>query len=123
MDDIDTNQWKALLVKANSGELYLDPETGKGLDKLCDDHISRLDDAMTEGQQVTQITGFGNFNSGGILEKKFSAIATGNNQALDAIIRRHIDCVKTVKEVLAKAIANYVALDDEQRAKIEKMTP
>jgi|GEM_PF-2645439 len=123
MDGVDPNQWKQLLDKANSGELYLDPETGKGLDNVCDDHIHELSDALFASQRVTQITGFGNFNSSQILEKKFSALATGDDRSLDKVIQQHIDIVNTAKEVVAKAIANYVALDDEHRQQIERLTP
>jgi hypothetical protein len=123
VDGIDSNKWKTLLSRANSGELYLDPETGKGLDKVCDTHITRLQNVLQNTDNVSKISGFGGFNSGSILEKKFSALASGDNRSLDHIIKRHIDAVNDVKAVVAKAIANYVALDDEQRAKIEKMTP
>lgn len=123
MDGIDPGEWKTLLDKANSGELYLDPETGKGLDKVCDDHIDELGDVLLSSRDLHLITGFGNFDSGKILEKKFSMLATGDDRSLDKIIQQHIDSVKTAKEVVAKAIANYVALDDEHRQQIERLTP
>ncbi len=123
MDGVDPNQWKQLLGQAKSGELYLDPETGKGLDKVCDDHIEKLQDVLRMTNLVRAVSGMGTFNSGQILEKKFSQLATGNDRSLDTVIKQHIDSVNTVKEVVAKAIANYVALDDEHRQQIERLTP
>ncbi|MQY18342.1 hypothetical protein [Nocardia macrotermitis] len=123
MDGINPNEWKTLLARANSGELYLDPETGKGLDKVCDNHIENLQDALSSMNRMGHMTGFGNFNSSKILEKKYSELITGTDQSIDVILLQHIDAAKTAKEVVAKAIANYVALDEEQRAKIEKMIP
>ncbi|MGF6887040.1 hypothetical protein ABIA39_004174 [Nocardia sp. GAS34] len=123
MDGVDPSQWKTLLDKANSGELYLDPETGKGLDKVCDDHIDELNKVLTSSLFLDRITGFGNFNSGKTLEKKFSAIANGDDRSLNTVIKQHIDSVNTAKQVVAKAIANYVALDEEQRRQIEAVTP
>ncbi|WP_067677243.1 hypothetical protein [Nocardia miyunensis] len=123
MDGVDTNIWRNLLGQANSGELYLDPETGKGLDKVCDDHIQKLNSVLQSIQFVSRITGFGSFNSSQVLEKKFSSLASGGDRALDTVIKQHIDAINITKEVVAKAIANYVALDEEQRAKIEKLKP
>jgi hypothetical protein len=123
LDGIDPKKAQQLLDSANAGELFLDPETGKGLDKVCDNHVHTLAKVLVTNQQVEQVTGFGGFSSGQVLEKKFSALATGNDRSLDIIIRQHIQAVNTMKEVVAKAIANYVALDEEQRQRIDKMTP
>ncbi|MQY20512.1 hypothetical protein [Nocardia macrotermitis] len=123
MDGIDPTEWKRLLAAAEAGELYLDPETGKGLDKVCDTHIENLQKSLRTVGLVETITGFGSFDSSKILEKKYSSLATGHDGAMDAILQQHIETVKTMKETVAKAIANYVALDEEQRQQIEKMTP
>ncbi|WP_084526185.1 hypothetical protein [Nocardia vaccinii] len=123
MDGADPNAWRNLLGRANSGELYLDPETGKGLDRVCDDHIQKLNSVLQSSQFVSRITGFGDFNSSQVLEKKFSALASGDDRALDTVIKQHIDAINITKEVVAKAIANYVALDEDQRAEIEKLKP
>jgi len=123
MDGIDPNEWTSLLDKAKSGELFLDPETGRGLDKVCDDHIETLQDALASTRRIDRITGFGDFNSSHILEKKFSELAAGTDRSMDAIVKQHIDAATTAKEVVAKAISNYIALDEEQRRQIEKLTP
>jgi hypothetical protein len=123
MDGVDLNEWKSLLEKANSGELYLDPETGKGLDKVCEDHLDKLNDVLASSQVLGRLTGFGNFNSSQVLEKKFSLLATGDDRSFDKVIEQHIDSVNVAKAVVAKAIANYVALDDEHRRQIERLTP
>ncbi|WP_216896284.1 hypothetical protein [Nocardia alni] len=123
IDGIDPNDWKNLLTSANAGELFLDPETGKGLDKVCDDHIAQIREALIAGSRVSYISGFGNFNSSQTLEKKFSALASGDNRSLEAILKQHIDAANTAKQVVAKAIANYEALDENHRHQIEKLTP
>ncbi len=123
MDGIDPNEWKNLLGRANAGELYLDPEIGKGLDKACDDHIDKLQDVLSYPQFLSRITGFGDFNSSHTLEKKFSGLAMGHDHALDTIIKQHIDSANTAKQVVAKAIANYEALDEDHRRQIDKLVP
>ncbi|WP_024802121.1 hypothetical protein [Nocardia sp. BMG51109] len=115
---VDPNEWKGLLAQANAGQLTLDPEVGRGLDKVCDDHIDSLNAVLDKVRDVTHITGFGTFNSGQVLERKFSVTASGDERALDAVIMQHIDAVQTAKEVVAKAIANFTAQDQAAASQI-----
>ncbi|WP_062991453.1 hypothetical protein [Nocardia anaemiae] len=123
INGVDPSEWKRLLDKANAGELSLDPEVGKGLDKVCDDQIDRLNTVLDKIGSVGNITGFGTFNSGKILEKKFSETASGNDRSLDVVIKQHIDSVNTVKQVVAQAIANFIALDQDRASQFEQVTP
>ncbi|MEU4416152.1 hypothetical protein [Nocardia salmonicida] len=115
---IDPNQWSQLLTKADAGELALDPEVGRDLDRVCDDHISRLEEVFLSVERVGRISGFGTFESSAALEKKFSLTASGGDRALDTVLRQHIEAVQTAKEVVAKAIANFVAQDEATGAAI-----
>ncbi|MFI6364860.1 hypothetical protein ACIBG0_19130 [Nocardia sp. NPDC050630] len=120
---VDPNEWKRLLDSAKGGELSLDPEVGKGLDKVCDDHLDRLNTVLENMRFINQITGFGTFNSGQILEKKFSATASGTDRSLDTVIKQHIDSVETVKQVVAQAIANFIAQDQYSASQVRQVTP
>lgn len=115
---IDPNQWNQLLTQANAGELALDPEVGRDLDRVCDDHITRLEEVYLSVERVGRLSGFGSFNSSTILEKKFSLTASGSDRALDTVLRQHIETVQTAKEVVAKAVSNFVAQDVATGAKI-----
>ncbi|WP_330251578.1 hypothetical protein OG874_36435 [Nocardia sp. NBC_00565] len=120
---IDPDQWSQLLERANAGELSLSPEVGKDLDKVCDDHIDRLNTVLALTDNISRITGFGDFPSGKILEKKFSETASGTDRSLDAVVKQHIDAVETAKEVVAKAIANFVAQDQDRASQLTQVTP
>ncbi|MGQ4601612.1 hypothetical protein [Nocardia sp. R6R-6] len=120
---VDPNTWKRLLDSANGGELSLDPEVGKGLDKVCDDHLDRLNSILEKVRFINQITGFGTFNSGKILEKKFSETASGADRSLDTVIKQHIDAVETMKQVVAQAIANFIAQDQYRASQFQQVTP
>ncbi|MGW6424997.1 hypothetical protein ACWF82_20180 [Nocardia sp. NPDC055053] len=115
---VDPAQWNQLLVQANAGELSLDPEIGRDLDRTCDDHLDRLEEIYAQVDQVRNISGFGTFNSSQALERKFSLTASGGDRALDDVLRKHIETVQTAKEVVAKAIANFVAQDQSTGAQI-----
>lgn len=123
INGIDPDEWTRLLDRANTGELLLDPEVGKDLDKVCDDQIDRLNTVLLGINRVSNVTGFGTFDSGKILEKKFSATASGTDRSLDAVIKQHIDAVGTAKEVVAKAIANFVAQDQDRASQFDQVAP
>ncbi|MEV4129247.1 hypothetical protein [Nocardia sp. NPDC049707] len=123
INGVDPNEWTKLLDKANAGELSLDPEVGKGLDKVCDDHLDRLNTVLDKIGVIADISGFGSFNSGKILEKKFSETAAGSDRSLDTVIKQHIDSVETVKQVVAQAIANFVAQDEYHAHQFKQVTP
>ncbi|MGS2809695.1 hypothetical protein [Nocardia sp. MW-W600-9] len=109
--NVDPAQWNQLLVQAEAGQLALDPEIGKDLDRVCDDHLDRLEEVFEQVAIVGAISGFGDFNSGKALERKFSLTASGGDRALDEVLKQHIAAVQTAKEVVAKAIANFIAQD------------
>ncbi|MGF0318333.1 hypothetical protein [Nocardia fluminea] len=115
---IDPAEWTQLLSQANAGQLSLDPEVGKDLDRVCDDHLDRLEEVFEQVALVSAISGFGDFNSGRTLERKFSLTASGGDRPLDEVLKKHIESVKTAKEVVAKAIANFVAQDEATGAEI-----
>lgn len=123
INGVDPNEWKQLLGRANAGELSLDPEVGKNLDKVCDDQIDRLNAVLDRINDVRNVTGFGTFDSGKILEKKFSETASGTDRSLDVVVKQHIDSIDTVKQVVAKAIANFVAQDQDHASQFEQVNP
>ncbi|MFD3706087.1 hypothetical protein ACFWUP_23355 [Nocardia sp. NPDC058658] len=115
---VNPSEWSQLLAQAEAGELSLDPAVGKDLDSVCDHHLDNLEEILGKIGTVNFISGFGTLNSGITLEKKFSLTASGGERALDIVIQQHIEAVKTAKEVVAKAIANFVAQDEATGAKI-----
>lgn len=123
INGVDPDEWKRLLNQANAGELLLDPEVGKGLDKVCDDQIDRLNTVLDKIGVIGDISGFGTFNSGKILEKKFSETAAGTDRSLEVVVKQHIDAIETVKEVVAKAITNFTALDQDRATQFQQVTP
>jgi pyruvate dehydrogenase complex dehydrogenase (E1) component len=112
---VDPAEWRKLLDQANAGELALDPEIGKGLDKVCDDYLDKLDGLLRTASTVTDITGFGPFPSSQALQDKFKLKATGGDQSIDAVLKQHVDSVQLAKQVVAQAISNFVE-QDQQRA-------
>jgi pyruvate dehydrogenase complex dehydrogenase (E1) component len=108
---VDPAEWRRVLDLANAGEVSLHPDVAKGLDKVCDDYLTQLGDLLQLSRRVTFLTGFGSFPSSKALEEKFSLKATGADQSIDTVLQQHIDTIKMAKEVVAKAISNFIEID------------
>ncbi|MFQ6328368.1 hypothetical protein ACLMAL_19790 [Nocardia sp. CWNU-33] len=108
---VDPAEWRRVLDLANAGEISLAPEVGKGLDKVCDDYLTQLGDISQIVDGVRVLSGFGPFPSSKALEEKFSLKAAGTDQSIDAVLLQHIETVKMAKEAVAKAISNFVEID------------
>ncbi|WP_338762503.1 hypothetical protein V7968_35490 [Nocardia vulneris] len=114
MSDQSTSTWRALLDAANAGELILDENVGTGLAQDCDRNIENLQDILRSARIVEVVTGFGGFPSGQVLEQKFTAKGSTGPDAIKNRIKEHIDEVTLMKEVFAKAMANYRAVDQSR---------
>ncbi|MFE7796841.1 hypothetical protein [Nocardia sp. NPDC057440] len=108
---VDPVEWRKVLDLANAGEISLDPEVGKGLDKVCDDYLDQLGRMFDSVDVVKVLSGFGPFPSSKALEEKFSLKAAGTDQSMEVVLLQHIETVKMAKEVVAKAISNFVEID------------
>ncbi|WP_405161693.1 hypothetical protein OG203_36040 [Nocardia sp. NBC_01499] len=110
--------WQKLLDSANAGELQLSPDVGKDLDAKCQTYLDDLDDIRKSTFRVRTVAGFGAMPSGPILEHKFQQKATGGDTSIDTSIQTHIEEVQLMRQVFAKAIANYQAVDESNSQKI-----
>ncbi|WP_159080189.1 hypothetical protein [Nocardia suismassiliense] len=110
--------WQKLLDLANAGELSLDPEVGKNLDTQCQTYLDGLDDLRDMRLEVDHVTGFGAMPSGPILEQKFSLKAAGGGTSIEGSLQTHMEEVQLMRQVFAKAIANYHAVDEATGQKI-----
>ncbi|MGX1772341.1 hypothetical protein ACWIGW_09515 [Nocardia brasiliensis] len=114
MSDQSTSTWRALLDAANAGELILDENVGAGLAQDCDRNIENLQDILRSTRTVEVVTGFGGFPSGQILEQKFTTKGSTGPDAIKNRIKEHIDEITLMKEVFAKAMANYRSVDQSR---------
>ncbi|KIA64551.1 hypothetical protein [Nocardia vulneris] len=106
--------WRELLEAANAGELTLDESVGVGLAQDCDRNIENLRDLLQLSRNVATVAGFGGFPSGQVLEDKFTSKGSTGVDSIQNRIREHIDEVTLMKEVFAKAMANYRAVDQSR---------
>ncbi|MFB8277019.1 hypothetical protein [Nocardia colli] len=113
----NASTWQGLLERANAGELALSPDVGKELDAKCQAYLDGLDDVRDMTKLNILIGGFGTLPSGPILEHKFQTKGKGE-KSIDASIQTHIEEVQLMRQVFAKAMANYHAVDESNRQRI-----
>ncbi|AFU03490.1 hypothetical protein [Nocardia brasiliensis] len=114
MSDESTSTWRELLDSANAGELSLDEGVATGLAQDCDRNIENLRDILRQTLDVQFVTGFGGFPSGKVLEDKFTAKGSTGTDSIRNRIEEHIDEIMLMKEVFAKAMANYRSVDQSR---------
>ncbi|PXX59876.1 hypothetical protein DFR70_111263 [Nocardia tenerifensis] len=112
------SNWRQLLDRANAGELKLSPEVGKDLDAKCEAYLDDLDGIRDSTRQIQQLSGFGGMPSGPILERKFSLKGRDGDTSLQGSLETHIEEVLLMRQVFAKAIENYHAVDAANRQDI-----
>ncbi|MFI6046587.1 hypothetical protein ACIA8C_33555 [Nocardia sp. NPDC051321] len=110
-------EWQMLLDQANAGELALSPDVGKELDAKCQAYLDGLDDVRDMTKLNILVGGFGTMPSGPILEHKFQMKGKGE-KSIDVSIQTHIEEVQVMRQVFAKAMANYQAVDESNSQKI-----
>ncbi|MFF3226206.1 hypothetical protein ACFYV7_25655 [Nocardia suismassiliense] len=106
-----TSEWQKLLDSANAGELKLSPDVGKDLDAKCQTYLDDLDDIRSSTYRVRTVAGFGTMPSGPVLEHKFQQKGDGGDSSIDTSIKTHIEEVQLMRQVFAKAMANYQSVD------------
>ncbi|MFI9403473.1 hypothetical protein [Nocardia sp. NPDC052316] len=108
---VPQSNWRQLLDQANAGELKLRPEVGKDLDAQCQTYLDDLDGIRDSTRTVQYLSGFGGMPSGPVLEQKFSLKGQGGETSLQASLETHIEEVQLMRQVFAKAMANYPSVD------------
>lgn len=112
--------YSALLDRARAGQVRLDDEAAAyHMFKACDQRLSDLREILGVAQRVRNVGGFGDFQMAKALEKKFLVQATGADNSIDAVVRKDIEAVQHLREVLSlsfkaitgKDIENANALD------------
>ncbi|WP_280346720.1 hypothetical protein [Nocardia neocaledoniensis] len=103
-----------LLGQARAGEVYLnDEQAAYHMYKACDQRILDLDNLRSVTRRAQAVSGFGDFQMGKDLEKKFLLQATGDENSIDSVIMKDIEAVKQLREVFALSFKRITGQDIE----------
>ncbi|MEU4648093.1 hypothetical protein [Nocardia fluminea] len=119
----ENTAYSALLAQAKSGEVYLNDEAAAfHMFKACDDRLADLQEILVVTRRVQSVTGFGDFQIGKDLEKKFLLQATGDQNSIDAVVRKDIEAVQQLREVFSISFKRIAGKDIENANALDYVT-
>ncbi|KAF0849226.1 hypothetical protein [Nocardia caishijiensis] len=108
----ENTAYSVLLGQAKAGEVYLNDEAAAfHMYKACDDRLAALREILGIARRAQNVTGFGDFQIGKDLEKKFLLQATGDPNSIDAVVMKDIEAVQQLREVFALSFKRLAGTD------------
>ncbi|WP_405148819.1 hypothetical protein OG308_02175 [Nocardia salmonicida] len=119
----ENTAYSALLAQAKAGEVYLNDEAAAfHMFKACDDRLADLREIFGITRRVQNVSGFGDFQIGKDLEKKFLLQATGDQNSVDAVVKKDIEAVEQLREVFAISFKRIAGKDIENANALDYIT-
>lgn len=97
--------WQSLAVAADEGHLFLNAEAASSCHRACSIYLQQLEDRQYEAEQLADISGWGDFNSGQQLRQIYADKAVGGSNNMVTVLQSHIDVVTEMQAVFAKFFA------------------
>ncbi|MCP2288153.1 hypothetical protein ACFYT3_01940 [Nocardia amikacinitolerans] len=108
----EESPWRRLAQQARSGELYLDDvEAARQVVAACNQRLDDLDQLLIVARRCENVSGFGDFDMSDVLASKFRMQATGSDDSIDTIIRKDMEVVKDMRDIMAISIARLTDQD------------
>ncbi|KZF06619.1 hypothetical protein A2J03_24285 [Rhodococcus sp. EPR-157] len=115
--------WQAMAVAADQGQLYLNPEAAAGCNSACDQYIVKLKEHTDAAQRLTNVSGWGDFDSGKEVQRIFSEKAAGGANNMGDVLQSHIEVVEEMKVVFGKFFAATEFTDDTNATDLKSQGP
>ncbi len=104
-------QW--INSQVGAGKLALDPEAAEKAAKRCEDEIRALARVMRDADQITRVSGLGNYPDGKDLTQRFVDKASANGTGAVDLVRQLQDELKKQAEAFRAAAKDYRATDEQ----------
>ncbi len=116
----DLGVWKQLATEVEQGNLKLrvHRDALESAIKGLQDFIDGINDLSLHVETVGQVTGFGGFQMGLDLAKKFTAKGSGD-ESIRQRLKEVIDEAKAAQDVIRKAALAYAETDDAFKKEFE----
>lgn len=104
-------QW--INSQVGAGKLALNPEAAEAAAKRCEDEIRELARAMRDAEQITRVSGLGNYPDGQDLAQRFVDKASAPGTGAVDLVRQLQDELKNQAEAFRAAAKDYRATDEQ----------
>ncbi|MGP4019169.1 hypothetical protein [Saccharopolyspora sp. 5N708] len=104
-------QWMNQQVSA--GKLALDPAVAENAAKRCEEEIRELARLMRDADQMTRLSGLGNYPDGADLTRRFIDKASASGSGAVDLIRQLQDELKKQADAFRAAAKDYRATDEQ----------
>ncbi|MGV9821444.1 hypothetical protein [Nocardia xishanensis] len=119
MSEQSASPWRSFAQQARAGELYLDDEkAARQVIAACKQRLDDLDNLLVLAKRCENVSGFGDFDMADVLAGKFYKQATTADNSIDAILRKDIEVVKDMRDIMAISIARLNGQDYTNSAAI-----
>ena len=115
--------WNGLGTAADDGHLFLDPATARQCDKACSEYLGTLEYDKAAARELGNVEGFGAFDSGIALARKFSEKAVGGPNNLVDVLQSHIDVITAMQAVFRKFFDAAEDVDQQNATSIGQNGP
>lgn len=115
--------WQSLAVAADEGHLFLNAEAASSCHAACSEYLQQLEDRQYEAEQLADISGWGDFNSGQQIRQIYADKAVGGNNNMVKVLQSHIDVVTEMQAVFSKFFAETNDTEHQNAGDIEKYCP
>ena len=95
-------QWQALSMQADSGQLEIPEGVAFRCDEVCAAYIRHLKDMVVKTQNLVDVKAFGSLDSARQLGEKFERIASSGDRSLRVVLTQHIEVIELMRSVFKR---------------------
>ncbi|MDA3646242.1 hypothetical protein LZ318_29190 [Saccharopolyspora indica] len=106
--------------QVGSGMLALDPDAAEKAAKHCEDEIRELQQLIRRSDQITRLTGLGDYPDGRDLTQRFVDKATTSESGAVDLVRQMQDELQKMAEAYRAAAKDYRAIDEQHAQDIQR---
>lgn len=114
----DMTLWQQLAEDAKAGRLDLDPSVSQDCLKACEDELTVYRECRVMLQDMTTVTGLGDFPAADQLAKMLGMKAAGGEGDFDTAFREHIQVLELIRDTIKHSVDRLVDHDQQNAATI-----
>ncbi|MFC7449664.1 hypothetical protein [Rhodococcus daqingensis] len=110
--------FQQLAAQAEAGHLRLNEDVAQRCVQACETYIAALNDLRVSAGSMSTLSAYGTLQSAQDLGRKFERKALGEG-GFESIVAQHMDVVRQMQDVFAKAGRAYAAAEESNTRAVE----